>query len=167
MHYDPLRRAYVDDESGAVVFHEDEEQQATLQPTILSPPQNVGSSRLHRVDDSETKYGMIATPSGQKNELTSLEADLYDMHLAPDATADSTYAAPPENAAEFQDWSFARTLQALEFEIHDERAEEDDFTRKEYRASRSCRRQLLTISFFICVVQVTLPAPLLPLLPSL
>jgi membrane associated rhomboid family serine protease len=31
-----------------------------------------------------------------------------------------------------------------------------DFERKEYRASRSCRRQLLTISCFICLVQIGL-----------
>eukprot|EP01034_Spumella_vulgaris_P033822 gene33822-41725_t len=46
----------------------------------------------------------------------------------------------------------------LEFEISNEMIDgyDGDFNEKEYRASRSCRRQLLTISFLIVVVQVAL-----------
>ena len=62
------------------------------------------------------------------------------------------------------DWSLARTLQALEFEMEEEtlearqanqleEAQHEDFNSKEYGAS-SCRRQLLTLSTFICIVQI-------------
>lgn len=51
----------------------------------------------------------------------------------------------------------------MEFEIHEDDylVDEDgepitDFERKEYHASRSCRRQLLTISCFIVLVQIGL-----------
>ena len=58
----------------------------------------------------------------------------------------------------FDDWNLARTLQALEFEFTNEeiaaQAVEGDFTAKEYKASRSCRRQLVTFSFVICLLQV-------------
>lgn len=88
--------------------------------------------------------GIIATGSGGGTG-TAASANTH----ATGGTADS-------------DWNFARTLQLLEFEIANEElagGQEgdafDDFTRKEYRASRSCRRQLMTISFFICIVQVS------------
>ena len=61
----------------------------------------------------------------------------------------------------WDDWNLANTLQALEFEISNEmieghHEEEGDFNEKEYRASKSCRRQLLTMSAFICLVQIVL-----------
>jgi hypothetical protein len=61
---------------------------------------------------------------------------------------------------ENDDWIFARALQAMEFEISNEMImvegyeEGGDFNEKEYRASRSCRSQLLTLSAFICLVQI-------------
>lgn len=57
------------------------------------------------------------------------------------------------------DLNVIRTLQLLEFEIPPDEYyndEAEDFERKEYRASRSCKRQLLTISFFICIIQVSI-----------
>jgi hypothetical protein len=80
---------------------------------------------------------------------------------SPATRSGTTTAAHSQNTE--SDWNFARTLQLLEFEIANEEMmygegqdEFDDFQRKEYRASRSCRRQLATISFFICIVQVSL-----------
>jgi len=62
------------------------------------------------------------------------------------------------------DLTLAHALQALEFEIDAETQEErlryereeeqdNDFRRKEYGAS-SCRKQMLTISTFVCVAQI-------------
>lgn len=67
------------------------------------------------------------------------------------------YSSTDENGQQrSDDWNFARTLQMLEFEISNEMVNgyEGDFNDKEYRASRSCSRQLLTVSFFICLIQV-------------
>jgi len=83
-------------------------------------------------------------------------------------SSDSNHTDPPYKGAseriptnENEDWIFARALQAMEFEISNEmmmvEGYEDggDFNDKEYRASRSCRAQLLTISAFICLLQVS------------
>ena len=52
------------------------------------------------------------------------------------------------------DWSLAKALQLMEFEIMQEmRGEETDFNEKEYRAS-SCRRQILTFSTLLCLAEV-------------
>jgi len=64
----------------------------------------------------------------------------------------------------FSDWSLARTLQAMEFEIEAEtlaertRFEEEegierDFSQKEYSAS-ACQKQLFTFSTLICIAQI-------------
>jgi len=70
-------------------------------------------------------------------------------------------AAPPAGWS-WDDWTLARTLQALEFEIEEETLEEreareldGEFTRKEISAS-SCCKQLKTLSTFICVAQVAI-----------
>ena len=56
------------------------------------------------------------------------------------------------------DWSLARALQAMEFEMAEdmmrlEQTDEGDFTHKEYRAS-SCKSQMLSVSTLIVVIQV-------------
>ena len=55
------------------------------------------------------------------------------------------------------DWTLARALQAMEFEISNEATQQreanGDFDEKEYRAS-ACKRQLLTVSTAIILVQV-------------
>lgn len=74
------------------------------------------------------------------------------------AVADPTAHSSSAGYHFFDDWSLARTLQSLEFEFTNEeiaaQAIEGDFTAKEYKASRSCRRQLATFSFAICLIQV-------------
>jgi hypothetical protein len=56
-----------------------------------------------------------------------------------------------------EDWTLARTLQLLEFEIAQEtlegRAMGEEFNEKEYKAG-SCKRQILTLSTAILVIQV-------------
>lgn len=57
------------------------------------------------------------------------------------------------------DWSIAKALQAMEFEISNEVIQQEvdngDFDEKEYRAS-ACKRQLLTLSTIIVIAQVIL-----------
>ena len=72
------------------------------------------------------------------------------------------------STTENDDWIFARALQAMEFEISNEMIMEEgyeegeggDFNQKEYRASRSCKSQLMTLSAFLCVLQVCSSASL-------
>ena len=108
-----------------------------------------------------------------EDNLTELERTLYNLHVtngydevlrSPGQTDPmsglESGTAPTSNTEDANnDWNFARTLQMLEFEITNEGIDNDeyeDFNGKEYRASRSCRRQLATISFLICVVQIAL-----------
>ena len=159
MYYDSLRKAYIDKESGEVVFQEEEE---TIQPTIVQPPTPLRNEQkgVRGDEDSERarkfeRLFELARQEIQQNNYNQLETEIIEMHRLGDdpERATGTIAAPQEHEPEYSDWSFARTLQALEFEIpRDGYAE--DFGQKEYRASRSCRRQLMTMSFFICVVQV-------------
>ncbi|RYY82534.1 hypothetical protein EON63_13105 [archaeon] len=159
MYYDSLRKAYIDKESGEVVFQEEEE---AIQPTVVQPPTPLRNEHmaLRQDDDSDRARNFerlfeLARQEVQQNNYNQLESQIIEMHRLGDdpETAASTIAAPQEHEPGFNDWSLARTLQALEFEIpRDGYAE--DFGQKEYRASRSCRRQLMTVSFFICLVQV-------------
>lgn len=94
------------------------------------------------------------TPTFVDGNISNFEQDLYDIHFGGVSTDPPTISADDSNT--WDDWSLARSLQALEFEISNEMIEgyEGDFNEKEYHASRSCKRQLLTISAFICLVQV-------------
>eukprot|EP00599_Poterioochromonas_sp_BG-1_P014947 CAMPEP_0173161232 /NCGR_PEP_ID=MMETSP1105-20130129/18466_1 /TAXON_ID=2985 /ORGANISM="Ochromonas sp., Strain BG-1" /LENGTH=260 /DNA_ID=CAMNT_0014080585 /DNA_START=191 /DNA_END=970 /DNA_ORIENTATION=- len=95
----------------------------------------------------------VILEGGREDQKTSLADDLYNIHM------NNSYdqVQPTERAGSgWDDWTLARALQALEFEIPQETNPYEDFNNKEYNASKSCRRQLLTISFFICVVQIAL-----------
>jgi membrane associated rhomboid family serine protease len=146
--------------------------------------EDVEKSGETRAEKFERLFEMKVAKNLKKQREQELADELYSIQLATNASdvvvnpSDIDLACPDENpvavaAAASQpsywdDWNFARTLQALEFEIgndemmmqedgYDENGEPiTDFERKEYHASRSCRRQLLTISFFICMVQIAL-----------
>lgn len=152
MHYDPVRNAYIDDETQEVVYQEDIE--APRPPAPTPTITKAASSKSNkRANDFERMFE-LARIEVQESKVGDLENELYALHH--DQAPGETFAAPPEGNPEYADWTFARTLQALEFEIPNEAMEESDFSRKEYRASRSCTRQLLTVSFFICIVQIAL-----------
>jgi len=66
----------------------------------------------------------------------------------------STQPESYSDAAKNDDWTLASALQLMEFEIIEEtRRDNGDFDEKEYRAS-SYKRQLLTLSTFVCIIQV-------------
>lgn len=137
----------------------------------------------------ERLFELAVMENQQKQRTQELADELYSLHVANAASNDIVLtpqdielagvigdvntpsggqvvaAGAAQNPSYWDDWNFARTLQAMEFEIGDDDMQDDfdedgepitDFERKEYRASRSCRRQLMTISFFICVVQIAL-----------
>mmetsp|Transcript_17383 Transcript_17383/g.23904 ORF Transcript_17383/g.23904 Transcript_17383/m.23904 type:complete len:443 (-) Transcript_17383:753-2081(-) len=96
----------------------------------------------------------MAPRSSSVNESISTSSD--SNHTDPAFKEVSEHIPTNEN----EDWIFARALQAMEFEISNEMMmvegyeEGGDFNEKEYRASRSCKSQLMTISAFICVIQI-------------
>eukprot|EP00981_Chlorochromonas_danica_P002661 scaffold521_cov177-Ochromonas_danica.AAC.15 len=168
MHYDPLRHAYIDNETNEVVYQEDEdvvippdlpinrsmssdEYRPVSSTTFAEPPR--GSIRDERVQ----QFFQLVRKEVQRYDdeeaaanppLTEMESQLYAMHHNP-VNTNETFASPAEDNPEYQDWTLARTLQALEFEIPNEVIGEDsDFARKEYRASR------IQIALLIAMIQV-------------
>lgn len=194
MYYDESRGAYVDRDTGEVVYYDEESQRAPIVEVIAPKGSNNKSKSKKASKASDDYLGTVAKPSStevkapdgsdseaarfermfemavlenqQSPGATQLEEELYNIHVSDSYDvanpALSGGNAPAPGTSAWEDWNFARTLQSLEFEIdadayYDDgipRNEHEDFERKEYRASRSCRRQLATISFFICLVQV-------------
>jgi membrane associated rhomboid family serine protease len=60
------------------------------------------------------------------------------------------------NSGQDSDMRFAYYLQMMEFELSMEIPDDGDFTTKELGASSSCKRQLLTISTVLCIIQIVL-----------
>lgn len=128
-------------------------------PRVSGRPKLLGESDFEPVDVESrlpigTRIAGYLSPSHRApNRESTLEQEIIEMHsLYPGGDAHPAADERPGDT----DWSLARALQALEFEIvqdtyHDPIGE--DFNEKEYRAS-SCKRQLMTFSTFICVVQV-------------
>ena len=126
MYYDQVRNAYIDAESGAVVLQEDEgieladiyysEQGRT---TETSPERSsIPTATIARPSNSYTplsKKSRGIAPSPEER-VADLEQDLYDLHMTGQDTVDPTVAGSTDRGV-WDDWSFARTLQALEFEI--------------------------------------------------
>eukprot|EP01035_Chromulina_nebulosa_P009149 gene9149-12356_t len=120
-------------------------------------------SRLEKLNNSHNKeknsYSM-PTIAMAPNALF----DGSDGTSVESLTTDPVQRGGRSNAAssENDDWIFARALQAMEFEISNEmimeegyeEGEDGDFNQKEYQASRSCKTQLLTLSAFLCVLQI-------------
>jgi len=178
MHFDPIRNAYIDSDTGTVVLQETDPQLNLSTFQALSSTSSPSSaSRLPYV----ASRGTIAAPAGgtspgtssgyssvpvmplAKDNILSLDQIYYsqgvDMelqHALQMSAAQTTQSSTGYHF--FDDWTLARTLQSLEFEFTNEEiaaeAIEGDFNAKEYKASRSCRRQLVTFSFVICLMQV-------------
>lgn len=201
MYFDPKRNAYIDTESGAVVLQEEDGYELTeiYHTENITPRTEPSTSRTERGSGLTATIARPASSSSyytplskQRNlvapspeeSVASLEQQLYDIHVSGADAVEPTVTGPADHSL-WDDWTMARTLQALEFEIPNEMfeggecltaharafafnlchlkqcyslwnilAEEGDFNRKEYHASRSCRRQMLTISSFIVLVQV-------------
>lgn len=185
MYFDPTRNAYIDSDTGAVVLQETDPQLIlnTYQPvSSMSPPSYV--EKLPYMPSRGTiaaPTGVTVTPPGSpsgylsvpidtpaRNGSLSLEQIYYsqgtgDVELQQALQMTAVNAQTAHSSAGyhfFDDWTLARTLQSLEFEFTNEeiaaQAIEGDFNAKEYKASRSCRRQLMTFSFVICLIQVLL-----------
>jgi hypothetical protein len=127
MHYDPVQKAYVDTESGEVVYKDedgvemnningqhsrtDSSRSSTYTPTVARPQYTPLSKQR----------GSTVAPSPESNSLT-LEQQLYDIHVSGVEAVEPTIEGPADHHA-WDDWTLARTLQALEFEIPNEAME--------------------------------------------
>jgi hypothetical protein len=210
MYFDADRNAYVDSESGNIVFQEGEaalshegiavayveEARPTLDafsqdvartkntddfsPTIARPgiagsrdgsysrlaspdPSPVKGKRTHIGADGQHTIGAsshIGMSHGSTDADMSIEDQLVRMHM--EGALELPESGDSANPGYWQDWSMASAMQAMEFDMMEEEQrpeegpEEGDFNEKEYRASRSCRRQLVTVSAFLVVVQIAL-----------
>lgn len=84
-----------------------------------------------------------------------LQQELIELRMneAPENPMTAHIVGEESGGGWMDDFTLARALQAMEFEIAGETLDRGDFDEKEYRAS-SCKRQLLTISTLILLTQV-------------
>lgn len=152
MFFDARSNSYKDVETGQVIFTETENDSETeSSPDVETPFASI--------------VGRVQAPQ-EHNPPSQLELDIIAMHLNEDTTRMEPTVVSPDEEPSSADWIMARAMQALEFEISNEMInglnrtatteEQGDFLDKELRASKSCRRQILTLSTFICVVQIAL-----------
>lgn len=149
MYYDPEHQAYVDKDTNQIIYRE------TDNPLDVVEGHYATIQAEEPIPDTEEFERMyeLAKLHRVEQQYSQLESDLYQVHLR-DYEEPGTIVDDGNNHR--SDWNFARTLQALEFEMANDMMGDGDFDEKEYRASRSFRRQLMTMSFFICLVQMAL-----------
>jgi hypothetical protein len=109
------------------------------------------------IDTSSTTAATANHHSGGGGGLFSIFALNASSNTDAPASASPVVPTPTDSEAEDSDWSLARALQAMEFDIAGDTVGrhlgDEDFDEKEYRAS-SCKRQMLTLSTAICLIQV-------------
>lgn len=179
MYYDPIRNAYIDMEDGSVVLQEDSYNNTSVDTSNKSNNNNNNNNNYHSinkninnnpVDNNDLDINMMIDPAiieSQKLELERIERQRSNKKIEHGNEVFTDYnpivADPPvgehnnnNNNNNNSDWLFARALQAMEFEISNEeiRNEHGDFDAKEYSASRSCLKQMLTLSTLICILQI-------------
>lgn len=128
MYFDPVQNAYIDAESGQVVYREEhgieladvyvnEEQsiRSESKANIFSP--TIARPQSYTPLSSKQRSPAVA-PSPEDN-VADMERQLYDMHVNGADVIEPTVTGP-EDRNLWDDWSMARTLQALEFEIPNE-----------------------------------------------
>ena len=171
MYFDEARDVIVDPESGVEIpaafitdrdeipddlrkqiqLKKDHDMALALQSQSASEPSSRRAKFYAPLEMNHTEFLGEVRPQyhDSGNNGGNLEQELYQMHL----TQPVAPSAPPQGGW-MDDFSFARALQAMEFEIAAEMDRTaEDFDNKENRAA-SCKRQLLTLSTFICLVQV-------------
>lgn len=125
MHYDPVKRAYVDNDTGEVVYQEEQGLELTDVYISDTPPGQTTNSSYTATVARPQKYAPLSTqrsstiaPSPESN-VVDLEQQLYDMHVSGADVVEPTIESPSDRSV-WDDWSLARTLQSLEFEIPNE-----------------------------------------------
>lgn len=149
MYFDLQQNAFVDPESGAVIPIEEGDQL----------PKESEQEAQDRALAMQLSSGASTLPSGWNGNYTPVS----QTRLGATTTHQSNGAESVGNTAGswgLDDWSLARALQAMEFEISNEQANghvhaEGDFNEREIRAS-NFKRQMLTISTALVVIQVNI-----------
>jgi hypothetical protein len=129
-----------------------ESEQQQQQPSSSSFSSSWWQQPWSRIGRSSSNHG-----SGSAYET----AAAYDDHMAASTINNNNSNNHNNNNNNgMDDWNLARTLQLLEFEMNEETAEvrqqielHGEFEEKEYNAS-SWKKQVLTLSTLICVVQI-------------
>ncbi len=129
MYFDPLQNAYIDTESGEVVYREGNGIELTdvyastapVTPRNETQTNSIFTATIARPQSytplAKNRSPAVA-PSPEDNAL-ALEQELYDMHVSGVDIVEPTVTNPTDHST-WDDWSMARTLQALEFEIPNE-----------------------------------------------
>jgi hypothetical protein len=166
MFFDPVRRAYIDESTGEVVFQEEYATPQSYPNTSNDYEFALSLSSEHKVNSSGNFIPIIAAnrksvgSDGIFFSDNQYRGSLHNNIQQPaDFALTEIYRDTPNGVTD--DWSYARALQMMEFEIYEDvfvdpnynEQQEQDFNSKEIQAS-NCTRQMLTISTFIVVVQV-------------
>lgn len=154
MRFDASRNAYVDIETNAVIFEETYSDAGVELSDIDIHPIGIAAGGTIAGHDTVKEDGTFHADSGLGLTGLSLEEQLQYMH----ANEGAFEVSPPhEDAQANRDWNFARNLQFMEFEIENEDIEgfdeHADFRNKEMHSS-TCKAQLLTVSFALCIIQI-------------
>ena len=129
MYFDPIQKAYVDTESGEVVYREENGVELTDVYVDTVPRNDVQPSSFAATIARPQSYTPLSkqrsptvAPTPDNEALTTLEQELYDMHVTGADIVEPTVTGPSDRGL-WDDWTMARTLQALEFEIPNEMME--------------------------------------------
>ena len=171
MYYDAIRHSLVDIETGAVIPVSDDDNipdefKAEIQMSkdhelALSLSQQFEHSNDTVVKSSPLMESLSRHRTDYSNIPINGESKMHQELL--ELNMDDPNAALPEvpegEHGWLEDLTLARALQSMEFEMagqtFEARMRREDFQGKEMRAS-SCKRQLLTVSSLICLIQVSL-----------
>jgi hypothetical protein len=134
MFFDQKRNAYIDSDTGEVVLQEGgdvEMPQITnaaapsksnttslFSPTIARP--SGASSGNSYTPISKTQKNTIAPSPEGNEEILGLEQEYYNLQLSSPEMVDQPVGNNHHSHSVWDDWTLARTLQNLEFEITNE-----------------------------------------------
>jgi hypothetical protein len=178
IYYDPSRNVYVDTESGALIPADEND---TISNGGECKSAINGKDMLEGTIDSDHAFALSLSemenelrdnrnpaPTSPHNEsffqrvLSRINTGEF-MYRRTKSNNSINYVPPNETMpsdGNHDDWSLARALQAMEFEMQEDlnlgvshSATETDFNNKELRAS-SCKTQLLTISTAVVLTQI-------------
>jgi hypothetical protein len=176
MFYDPERNILYDTETGAELpiiedadYPEEIKQQLQMKKDhdfalSLSSSSNTGrgkqvlSSSRYLIEDDGQQLELASRRHGGYDNLPAdgemkMAQELIDLRMNEAPENPLAAGGGHEGGGWMDDFTLARALQAMEFEIAGETLDRGDFDEKEYSAS-SCKRQLLTISTLILLTQV-------------
>ena len=175
MYFDPEQNALVDPDGGVIpieLLSGSEQLPEHIQQQIRQSKSRgrggpylslEGNQSIMTVNNASPLRNSRRSASYALGAESQLEAEMREMYAsqslggtrAAESVVNGNVNGQTAEASHVSDWDLAKVLQSMEFEIAQDtrRGDTTDFDEKEYRAS-SCKRQLLTISTAICIIQV-------------